>query len=149
MKLRIFTTATVFGLLSLPLAHAQVTTGLQGNIPFEFQVGETVLPAGEYRITRNTNSQSILELRSLEGKPGILLLASPQLTAKSAQNTKLVFHRYGSTYFLRQVWQGGFGQNGNALSPSKAEHAIASQTAALARPRNVELASVSFHPQVK
>jgi hypothetical protein len=65
MKLKIFTTATVFGLLLLPLAHAQVSAGLQGNIPFQFQVGKTAFPAGEYVVTRTRNSQSFLQLRSL------------------------------------------------------------------------------------
>jgi hypothetical protein len=62
---------------------------------------------------------------------------------RPAQNTSLIFHRYGSTYFLSQVWQGG-GQNGQQLTLSKAERVTARQMAALATPHNVELASVSF-----
>jgi hypothetical protein len=150
MKLKIFTTATLFGLLLLPLAHAQVIRPIQGNIPFNFQVGETVLPAGEYVVSRNGPAgQIFLAIRGLDQKTGaILFLASPELT-RSAQNTSLTFHRYGSsTYFLSQVWQGG-GQNGNRLPLSKAERVTARQMAALATPHTVELASVSFHPLVK
>jgi hypothetical protein len=149
MKFKIFTTATLFGLLLVPLAHAQVTGPIQGNIPFQFQVGETVLPAGEYVVSRNGPAgQLFLAIRGLDQKTGaILFMAPPQLTG-SAQDTKLVFHRYGSTYFLRQVWQ-GFGQSGNELSLSKTERVIARQMAALATPHKVELASVSFHPPVK
>jgi hypothetical protein len=78
-----------------------------------------------------------------------VFLAFPML-GRSAQNAKpqLVFHRYGSIYFLTQVWQGS-GKDGNELGTSKAERAIANQMAALPTPHNVELASVSFHPQVK
>jgi hypothetical protein len=149
MKLKIFTTATLFGLLLLPLAHAQVSAGLQGNIPFSFQVGGTAFPAGEYVVSRNTNSHTVLLLRGSDRKTGAILFDAPAtLGTMAAQNTKLVFHRYGSTYFLRQVWQGGH-QNGNELSLSKAERVIAHQMAALATPHNVELASVSFHPPVK
>jgi hypothetical protein len=149
MKLKIFTTATVLGLLSLTVAHAQVTAGLHGNIPFGFQVGQTAFPAGEYAVSRDMKSREILQLRSLDRKTiAILFSAAPALTSKSVKNTELVFNRYGTTYFLRQVWQ-GFGQNGNALPLSKAERVTASQMAALPIPHNVELASVSFHPRVK
>ena len=149
MKFKIATTATMFSLLLVPLAHAQVSEGLLGNIPFQFQIGETVIPAGNYVVTRTSNSQSILSVRSLDRKTAaIMFAASPELTTKSAQSTRLVFHRYGSTYFLTQVWQ-GFGRNGNALLESKAERAIANQMAALPTHRNVELASVLFHLQVR
>jgi hypothetical protein len=150
MKLKIFTTATLFGLLLLPsLAHAQVSASLQGNIPFQFQVGETVLPAGEYVVSQIANSQAGLILRGSDRKTGAILFNAPATLGNSvnkpAQNAKMVFHRYGDSYFLRQVWQGG-GQNGNELSLSKAERVIAHQMAALATPHKVELASVSFHP---
>src|SRR3954453_1731428 len=116
MKIKVFTTATLFSLLLLPLAHAQVTTRLQGNIPFHFQVGETALPAGEYVVSRSPGSQATLRLRGSDRKTGAILIAASATLAnnanKSAQNAKIVFHRYGDTYFLRQVWQGG-GQNGN------------------------------------
>jgi hypothetical protein len=148
MKLSIFATATLFGLSLVPLAHAQVTSPIRGNIPFDFQVGNTVLPAGTYVVSRlsTSNPQGVLTLRGLHQKQGKTIMFSTDLTqANSGQNTKLVFHRYGSTYFLSQVWQ-GFGQIGNALYPSKTERVIAHQMAALAKPRNVELASVSFSP---
>jgi hypothetical protein len=145
MKLKIFTTATVFGLMLVPLAQAQVSAGLQGKIPFQFQVGERVIPAGEYVVTRSSDLQSVLTMRSLDRKTGAInFLTSPTLS-RSAENAtpKLVFQRYGSTYFLTQVWQGS-GHDGNALSRSKAERAIANQMAALPTRPNVELASVMF-----
>jgi len=141
MKLKIFTTATLFGLLLVPFAHAQVTAGLHGNIPFQFQVGETVLPAGEYVVSRNGLTN--LAIRGLDRKTTPILFMAATGIIKPAQNTSLIFHRYGSTYFLSQVWQGG-GQNGQQLVVSKAERVTARQMAALATPHNVELASVSF-----
>src|SRR4051812_22983011 len=123
MKLKVFTTATLFGLLLVPFAHAQVNMPIQGNIPFNFQVGETEFPAREYVVRPNTNSQMTLILRGLDRKTGAILISAPTAVIKSAQNTKLVFYRYGSAYFLSQVWQGG-GQNGQELVPSKAERVI-------------------------
>ncbi|HSU31726.1 MAG TPA: hypothetical protein VLJ11_10870 [Bryobacteraceae bacterium] len=148
MKLSIFATATLLGLSLVPLAHAQVTSPIRGNIPFDFQVGDTVLPAGTYVVSRLsiTNPQGVLTLRGVDQKKGrTIMFSTGVMQGNSGQNTKLVFHRYGSTYFLSQVL-GGFGQNGNVLYPSKAERVTARQMAALAKPRNVELASVSFSP---
>jgi hypothetical protein len=150
MKLKIFTTATVFGLLLLPLAHAQVSAGFQGNIPFQFQVGQTAFPAGEYLVTPTKDSPSFLALRSFDGKTAPFMFSTSPTLGRSASDakSKLVFNRYGSTYFLTQVWQGS-GTDGNELWTSKAERAIANRMAALPTPHNVELASVPFHPQVK
>jgi hypothetical protein len=143
MKLKIFTTATVFGLLALPVAHAQWSTSIHGNIPFDFQVGKATFPAGEYVVSRNINSPMILTLASLDRKTGAIMFRASPTLGGSAQNAQLVFNRYGSTYFLREVWQ-GFPGNGNALWLSEDERAIASQKAELATPQNVEVASVSF-----
>jgi len=141
MELKIFTTATLFGLLLLPLAHAQVT--MRGNIPFNFQVGETALPAGEY-VIQQAGTSRMLTMRNLDRETGAIMYVVPQsLQAESARNTRLVFHRYGGTYFLSQVWQGR-GQNGDALPQSKAERVTARQRTALPIPHDMELASVTF-----
>jgi hypothetical protein len=151
MKLKMFTTATLFGLLLVPFAHAQVSTSLRGNIPFQFQIGGAALPAGEYVVSRDRPSaQGFLTIWGLDRKTrAILFQASPTLST-SAQNAnpKLVFYRYGSTSFLREVWQGS-GQTGTELSQSKAERVTARQMAAVVTPHSAELASVSFQTQVK
>lgn len=149
MKVRLFANASLVGLLLVPLAHAQMTPGLTGKIPFQFRVGDKTLPAGEYRINRTSSRAEFLVMRNLDAKGTGIVFLSDVVQAKSAQNSKLVFHRYGSAYFLSQVWQGRGVESGVQLRQSKAERVIAHQTASLRKPENVELALLSFHPATK
>jgi hypothetical protein len=141
MKFKVFAAASLLGLSVLPLANAQLNKeGLDGNIPFEFHVGDTVFPAGNYMVRPTTGPSYFLSIR---GSTRMILFSSIPAEAKSLQSTKLIFHRYGNSYFLSAVWP-GFGQKGYQLPPSKAERAIALEMAAAARQQNPKLASVAF-----
>jgi len=143
MKFKVFAAASLLGLSVLPLANAQLNTGLDGNIPFEFHVGDTVFPAGNYMVRPTTSNSYLLSIRGSNRTTRMVMISSIPTEAKSMQSTKLIFHRYGSSYFLSAVWP-GFGQTGYQLPPSKAEHAIAAEVAAVARQQNPKLASVAF-----
>jgi hypothetical protein len=77
----------------------------KGNVPFDFCVGRGVLPAGEYSIGLiGWSSQSL----SLSSEVRWLEIMTP-LTTESRKNirtAKLIFHRYGSEYFLAEMWTG-------------------------------------------
>jgi hypothetical protein len=145
MKFKVSTTATLFGfLLLLPLAQAQVSQSIRGNVPFSFRVGDTVLPAGQYVVRPLSSGSAALQIQSSEAKGKSIMCLANSATANSAQKSKLVFHRYGDTYFLSQVWPGNGLSTGSQFRPSKAERAIANQMAAAGRPHTMELASVAF-----
>jgi hypothetical protein len=142
MKLNVLATAAVFGSLLLPVAHAQVIGTIQGNIPFNFSVGNRVLPAGNYTVS-SLSTQGVLKLQNHDDSAIAIMLLSSPVQASSEQKTKLVFHRYGGTYFLSQVWR-GYGNDGVQPQPSKAERATAERMAAATPPRKAELASAAF-----
>lgn len=144
MKLNVLATATLLSSLLLPLAHAQVNRAIHGNVPFTFNVGNTAFPAGNYVVRSTTAGQNVLAIESLDHRAAAIMFLSSQIQSGSGQKTKLVFHRYGDTYFLSQVWQ-GFGNDGVQLMPSKAERATAERMAAATPPRKAELASAAFH----
>jgi hypothetical protein len=146
MKYKMIPAVAAFGLFLAPLAHAQVNKPIQGKVPFNFQVGNTALPAGSYRISSEISSPKILAIQSLDEKATKILSVSSGLQSYSEnRQSKLVFHRYGSTYFLAEVWQGSDEKGGLKLQPSKAERVKAREMAAAATPHNVELASVIFN----
>lgn len=150
MKFRVFANATLLGLLLTPFAVGQFMSGLKGKIPFEFRIGDTTLPAGEYSLVRNTAGTNILTMRNLDYKSGATMFNSHPVQAKWSENSqppKLVFHRYGKTYFLSQVWQGYGETAGLQLMQSKAEQSIAHQMASLRKPDTIEIALLSLHPQ--
>ena len=146
MKFRVFANAALVGLLLMPFAEGQLMLGLKGKIPFEFRIGDKTLAAGEYGLVRNTLGTNVLMMRNLDYNSGATLFNSSRVQAKSSENSqqpKLVFHRYGKTYFLSQVWAGYGEPSGLQLIQSKAERTIALQTASVRTPDTVEVALVS------
>ncbi len=96
---------------------------IRANVPFAFHVGNELMPAGQYQVS-HINSRDMLLIRSVEDKQVIVMHSVP--SGKYANDTaKLVFHRYGDTYFLRQVWIPNF--SANELFQSKAEKEYASR----------------------
>ena len=91
-------------------AEAQVSGSqkMRARIPFAFNVGKTELPAGEYTVTVvNPNSdRKVLQIRSADGKLSALIQTSERDT-NTAEQTKLVFNRYGNKYFFAQAQMAG------------------------------------------
>lgn len=116
--------------------HAQ-TIRLKANIPFEFSVGATVMPAGEYDV-QHANGAVILRSQS-ENRKSVIALSLPAMRAAAEQPATLVFNRYGNEYFLAKVWD-AYSPAGRLLRPGKHEKELiargaAAQTAVVARSR--------------
>jgi len=81
---------------------------MRAHIPFAFHVGSKELPAGEYRITvLNPNSdQKVLQIRSVDGRASAIV-NTLGTKSKSPDNSKVVFHRYGDTYFFAEAQVAG------------------------------------------
>ena len=88
-------------------AFAQ-TISIKSNIPFSFNAGGKSMPAGQYSIKSiGTADTKTLVLRGSE--PGAVMMLNSNSADKlaPADATKLVFHVYGSEYFLSEVWVAG------------------------------------------
>ena len=81
---------------------------MRAHIPFAFNVGNKELPAGEYAITvLNPNSdQKVLQIRSTDGSVSAIV-STVGTKSKSPEQSKVVFHRYGDTYFFAQAQVSG------------------------------------------
>lgn len=104
MKRLIFAAGLFAATLTASL-HAQ-TMNLQASIPFDFQIGSTVLPSGEYTIR---HSGGVLFIKQTGGahKGGAFLTVGEDRPAGSSAAGTLQFNRYGDTYFLSKVWPAG------------------------------------------
>jgi hypothetical protein len=80
------------------------------DVPFAFVVIGQTLPAGHYIVT-STGDYNIR-------------ISSHSAWRRDSNGTKLVFHRYGETYFLSAVWVTG-NTTGRELARSRAEHDLA------------------------
>ncbi len=96
---------------------------IQADIPFDFMVGETTLPAGTYTVS--TSAPDVVLIRSLDGHESVLVITqSVQESLTPSDETKLVFNRHGDLYFLAQVWaEGAF--NGREFLKSSTESKVA------------------------
>ncbi len=121
--------------------NAQESRTQVASVPFEFTVGDTTLPAGDYNVTRMMNSGETIALRGAESA---VRLTSLIIKAEPARRSKLVFHRYGDQYFLAEVWTAGY-TNGRKLVTSKAEIRLQRENSRVARDgRQYDLYEVSL-----
>src|SRR5580704_8318343 len=93
------------GLFAATLAaslHAQ-TINLQATIPFDFRIGNTAFPSGEYSVR---NSGGVLSVMQTTGdhKAGVFLTVGEDHPATSTSPGTLQFSRYGDAYYLSKVW---------------------------------------------
>lgn len=87
-------------------AQAQIMDRLEVNVPFEFHVGNSTLPAGKYTIQPVDDSDlTVLEIRSADGSTSAFFnVESVDEKAVPAKN-EVTFQRYGNRYFLAKVFE--------------------------------------------
>lgn len=77
---------------------------LKADIPFEFMVGKTKLPAGEYTVTLpQTGGAATVSLRGTEDDTFALALTNWVNAKKADIKDGLTFVRSGDRYFLYQI----------------------------------------------
>jgi hypothetical protein len=112
-------------LLAATITFAQTKEGdVVVNVPFAFVAAGKTLPAGHYIVSRQNDS---LRIHDRENWGMFVPTHSAQRPAQE-NSSKLVFHRYGDTYFLSEVWVGG-DVLGRALFITKAERELAERGA--------------------
>jgi hypothetical protein len=107
---------------SAVVANGQAQQRLVAQVPFDFVVGDKVLRAGEYHVNSMNDSGNAIVIRNNDGDSAIRSSYTAERSDKQLR-AKLVFHRYGSTYFLSQIWMAGEA-TGCELQKTKQERAI-------------------------
>jgi hypothetical protein len=95
-------------------------TPLRATIPFDFIIRGKTLPAGDYEIRRISDSPEGLQIIGKDNKQHVMFETEPILSRDPANKSELVFHRYGNTYFLYELWTAG-DETGRELSRSRTE----------------------------
>jgi hypothetical protein len=73
----------------------------RATVPFNFNVGDTWVPAGTYTMTSDNRSPDVIFIRSKDNKIALMRLA--QSDSRRLDVGSLVFTRYGDQYFLREI----------------------------------------------
>ena len=94
-------TAVALVLMSLVPAYAQKTAATV-NIPFTFTVDDVRMPAGQYLIT--SPSEKVIEIQLVGGHAAKTTMTNNGSATRLSGPAKLVFHRYGTMYFVAAAW---------------------------------------------
>jgi hypothetical protein len=119
---------TLAGLILLFAVAAPLQAGsilnheMTVTVPFEFAAGDKVLPAGDYTVQVNPERGSVV-LRG-EGHRSLLLLTIRKESRTVPVRGKVVFQRYGTSFFLAEVWSQN-NATGETLAPSAREKELA------------------------
>ncbi len=73
---------------------------VQAKVPFDFTVGNNLLPSGTYTIKEE--STGLIVIKSRDKAIAMVSLVNPDGN-KAAGGGKLIFHKYGSQYFLSEI----------------------------------------------
>jgi hypothetical protein len=105
----------------LAVVSAPVEAGdLQCDVPFRFLVGDKELPAGTYLVTMQLSTLAV------RGTTTGAVSIGNRVDAKSDGASKLVFHRYGDEYVLREAWTG---RTGREIPTSRRERELKTRVA--------------------
>ena len=135
MKRKIIKRLTMLSLVSMfslcaavASANAQLSIPIKAKIPFDFNVGNKKLPAGEYTFSRLSvvSDSKVMLVRGVG--VGVLQSTSEAEVLRPKNESTLVFHKYGDQYFLEQIWTGGE-QEGTQLPESRGERTAQQQLA--------------------
>ena len=101
-------------------------TKATADIPFEFTVQNTTLPAGSYTMSEASPTRDLMSIRNVETRKAVLVLApSSKSGYRGAQDKNVVvFHKIGDRYFLAEVKTDAVC---GSVGPSKLERELASE----------------------
>jgi hypothetical protein len=132
------TLSFLFTLTGIITPAQTTTTLLIADVPFQFNVGKKIIPAGKYQIRKmNIGVSHVLRLSDEQGNTVALMQIRERIASYSSQSDNhWTFNRYGDQYFLSQVWM--VGENGYGLPESRVERQVA-ESLTSARPTEVSI----------
>jgi len=110
---------------------------IRGKVPFSFNVGNKVLPAGEYVVY--PVSSDVLEIRSTDNRVGAVI-AGTQSFHDASRGARLEFHLIGESRFLSRVLSDSHSSLNVEFEPGQAEKAARERETSLQASTQVEVA---------
>jgi hypothetical protein len=86
-------------------AKAQLSPGVKVTVPFAFEVGSRMCPAGDYEMRLDVHTR-VVSVTHVESGARAMLLGNVVLEPGRVLNPKVIFRDYGSTVFPFQLWLG-------------------------------------------
>jgi hypothetical protein len=132
------TAIALFSIASLATSIGAVAQqGMKANIPFDFTVGNTKMPAGEYRIT---SIEQEVRLQSANNA-SMATVVSLHSNVQPGSQSELVFLKYGDRYFLHRVLSASNSSMDLDIATGKSEKEARSEEARLRTGQEVLVAA--------
>jgi len=110
--------------------------GVRATIPFDFAIGNNVLPAGHYQIV--AQSHNLVQVRNRDYGTTSWIVALPG-DSGGRNDGKLVFDKYGDQYFLISASSASAGLS-IVISPSRLEKQVRDREARVGAPQQTLIA---------
>jgi hypothetical protein len=119
----------LFALTIIPSkVDAQILNNFEVQVPFQFHVGNTKLPAGQYRIhVLDDSDLSVMEIMSTDGSISALFQVQETEANSTPAKSELLFNKYGNRYFLAKLFEEG-SASGSQVIESRYEKTVSHQT---------------------
>jgi hypothetical protein len=121
-------------IVTVGFASAQ-QRAVKADVPFDFTVGNKLVPAGTYTIS--AISDNVIEIQNRDAHVAMLSRTNPD--EKQSKSGKLVFTKYGDQYFLSEILCASADMN-MAVPASKSEKRAHDQQASLQNASQVFIA---------
>jgi hypothetical protein len=96
---------SIIALVAAVASYAQTSMPMRAIIPFSFVAGGSTFAAGEYTVDQSIAGAIIV--KSADRKASAILQTATVQSVDVQPTSTLVFHRYGNTYILSEVWTSG------------------------------------------
>jgi len=103
-------------------ASGQTSKTIRANVEFDFQIGDRIYPAGEYRIESISQSGNVMRIRNVADANKTELILANHPNAAKRETPRLVFLKDGDRYFLTAIFLDS-GERGYLITPSHAQRA--------------------------
>lgn len=122
--------ASLFAVVLVPMAaYAQPTNRLNVEIPYQFRVGNDLLPAGKYVIEPvDAFDPNVLVFRDVNNNAVAIVSALPAERLTHPAKSSLVFSKVGNQEVLTKIWLGGQKEGFQILENGSKSVAMASNS---------------------
>jgi hypothetical protein len=105
MKARILIFLVVVSLLLVitPAVSQVIEANWTANVPFDFVVGDTRMPAGEYMVKSNPHTMRLTVINKETQKKASVFTRDIE-NLNPDEKTVLIFQREGDRHVLHQIW---------------------------------------------
>jgi hypothetical protein len=118
----VFFAMVLMGISSASVARADER--VVAHVPFNFIVGESRMPAGDYIVKDLDDDSGVISITSADGHRSTFMLTVASSSSEMAAPPRLVFEKFDGQYFLARVTREDGNERAIVLTPAIMEREV-------------------------